>query len=181
MTAKPNAHLESEAALKGPAAPRPKKKRVVRQPRLAWSVRRIHPAIRLLGLYGIALGLARTVVVLSPGPSEVPRDGYTWTALIAAAAAAAWLGALAVYAAWLARRFASAGLRPWRMALIAWVVTACALAWLLIARAGFVNRLAFRTIQHVLPFYASAPSLHLTALAGVFALVSTWASRRRGR
>lgn len=160
MTAKPNAIPESEAVRSNRAVPESKavqtgktarpraKKRVVRQPRLAWSVRRIHPAVGFFGLYAVAVGLARAVVTLSPGPSEVPRDSYTWTVLIAAGAAVTWLGALAVYA-----RCASTHLRPWRLAIVAWLAAAAGTAWLLTARAGFISRLAFRTIQHMLPFY----------------------------
>lgn len=161
-----------------PSATRRTQSRATTRRRVAWRPGRVSPAAAFPILYVLALALARVVVVASRA-SDAGSDGLGLAAALAAfLAAAAWLAALAIYARWIWRRFASMGRQPWRLGLIAAALTLAGALWFLIARAGFISRLGFQTFDRQLPFYASTPSIHLVALAGIAAAASLGAAWR---
>ncbi len=102
-----------------PSATRRTQSRATTRRRVAWRPGRVSPAAAFPILYVLALALARVVVVASRA-SDAGSDGLGLAAALAAfLAAAAWLAALAIYARWIWRRFASMGRQPWRLGLIA--------------------------------------------------------------
>lgn len=168
----------SPAPQNPPAATRRTPSKATTRRRVAWRAGRVSPAVAFPILYVLALALARLVVLASPA-ADVVTDGLSLPAALAAfLAAAAWLAALVIYARWIWRRFMSMGRRPWRVAVVCALLTLAGALWLLMARAGFISRLGFQTFDHQLPFYASTPSIHLTALAGVAAVAALGAACR---